>query len=1025
MLKSHEQFYSRNEKRLILVADDEQINLELLGFILQDYYEIIYANDGEEAMRLIKENANLLSLVLMDLMMPKIHGLDVLKWMKAESELQHIPVIVFTSDQSAEVESLKLGAIDFIPKPYPQAEVVLARLQRTIELAEDRDIIQSTERDNLTGLFNREYFYRYAEQYDMHHKDTAMDAIVVDVNHFHIINERYGKNYGNEVLRRIGQKVREMVRDNGGIVCRREADTFLVYCPHGKDYQAILDNAAMGLAGDENASENRIRLRMGIYSNVDKNIDIERRFDRAKLAADTVRNSFSKNIAIYDSKIYEAEIYDEQLMEDFQLAIDQRQFKVFYQPKFNIRSDIPVLVSAEALVRWQHPELGLVSPGVFIPLFEKNGLIHELDRYVWRETAAQIQDWKRRLGITVPVSVNISRIDMYDPYLVEGLMDLIKEFDITPNEFLLEITESAYTQDSEQIIERVNALRKIGFKIEMDDFGTGYSSLSMISALPIDALKLDMMFIRNAFGIERDLRMLEIIIDIADYLGVPTIAEGVETEEQLKALRDMGCDIVQGYYFSRPVPPEEYEVFINDRKKLGQSALQIEKTSQKFRENKKDLVSYVSIAQALSCGFESIYYVDTDTGHYVEFTAQGSYEDLQIENSGDDFFGDTQRNILRVAYPDDITRLSSSMRKDALMAQLLTEPRFSMTYRLVINGQPVYYNLKAIKPGGKDPRSIVIGVSNVDDQARHELDPENADTNSQELYHIAQALSSDFESIFYVNTETELYKVFSTSGAYEGFRVESSGENFFRVYRERFEKALCPEDKKTILELFDKKKLLEEFARQPVLTVTYRMVIDDKPTYYRMKLVFAEERGGSFIVIGISNIDEQVKREKEFAEAREEALRDALTGVKNKRAYSQEEERIDEAISRDEAGEFAIVLCDVNELKVINDTMGHKVGDSYIRAACIEICHTFQHSPVFRIGGDEFAAVLRGADYENRHELLSSIMDQNRDNRQTGGVTIACGLADYIPGKDMSVSTVFERADSLMYENKKLLKTDY
>ncbi|HAE80084.1 MAG TPA: diguanylate cyclase, partial [Lachnoclostridium sp.] len=170
--------------------------------------------------------------------------------------------------------------------------------------------------------------------------------------------------------------------------------------------------------------------------------------------------------------------------------------------------------------------------------------------YVWREAAAQIRDWKERLGFSVPVSVNVSRIDMYDPHLIETFTGILGEFHLTPQEFLLEITESAYTQDSKQMIDTVNQLRDLGFRIEMDDFGTGYSSLNMISSLPIDALKLDMQFIRAAFGERRDTRLLEVIIDIADYLGVPVIAEGVETEEQLTVLRNMGCDLVQGYYFS-------------------------------------------------------------------------------------------------------------------------------------------------------------------------------------------------------------------------------------------------------------------------------------------------------------------------------------------------------------------------------------------------------------------------------------------------------------------------------------------
>ncbi|MBQ8305339.1 MAG: EAL domain-containing protein [Blautia sp.] len=204
----------------------------------------------------------------------------------------------------------------------------------------------------------------------------------------------------------------------------------------------------------------------------------------------------------------------------------------------------------------------MISPGVFIPLFENNGLIPALDHYVWSEAAAQVRDWRDRLGITLSVSVNVSRIDLYDPQLIEKLQEIVEKNDLSYHDLLLEVTESAYTEDAEQIIEKVRGLRKVGFRIEMDDFGSGYSSLNMLSALPIDALKLDMQFVRTAFRERKDTRLLEAMIQLAESFEVPTIAEGVETAEQAFTLKTMGCDIIQGYYFSRPLPAEEFEIYL-------------------------------------------------------------------------------------------------------------------------------------------------------------------------------------------------------------------------------------------------------------------------------------------------------------------------------------------------------------------------------------------------------------------------------------------------------------------------------
>ncbi len=611
-------FPTLSGKRKLLVVEDEPINQEILHMILKDSYEIIRAFTGGEALDALNADAETLSLILLDLNLPDMHGLEVLRRIKRDARFAALPVIVMTADRDAEVESLTIGAIDFIPKPYPQPKVILARILRTIELSEDRDIIRLTERDQLTGLYNREYFYHYASQYDTFHKDTPTDAIVLDINHFHVINERYGKAFADELLTRIAESLRMSVKEAGGIICRRGADTFMIYCPHREDYADILELASVSLGTEK--STVRARLRMGVYSMADKAIEIERRFDRAKLAADTVKNSVTRAIGIYDDSLHDAEIFSEQLIEDFRAAIDEKQFLVYFQPKFDVRPDEPELCSAEALVRWNHPRLGMVSPGVFIPLFENSGLIQELDNYIWRATAAQIREWKDRLGVSVPVSVNVSRINMYDPDLAERMVAIVEACGLTCADLLLEVTESAYTEDSTQIIDAVMSLREAGFRIEMDDFGAGYSSLNMLSLLPIDALKLDMQFIRNAFKERKDTRLLEVVIRLAESLEVPTIAEGVETAEQMFTLKAMGCDIVQGYYFSRPVPPSEFEVFLKSKKR--DSPGEVRKTQ---KGSTRDRFTYAALHDPLTglynhSAFEILLH-DSDKDHIAVMIA--------------------------------------------------------------------------------------------------------------------------------------------------------------------------------------------------------------------------------------------------------------------------------------------------------------------------------------------------------------------------------------------------------------------
>lgn len=548
-------------KRKLLIVEDEFVNREILKNILLDDYEICEAEDGESALEILKSNKNNFSLILLDLFLPKLSGLELLNIIEGDGKLNNIPVIVLTSDKELEVQCLSYGASDFISKPYPDSSIIKARINRVIELFEDRQTIKSTERDALTRLYTRAYFYKYVADEDKNNPSQEMDAIAIGIRSFHVIKERFGAQFSDSLLVRFSKRLKAVMPNISGMVCRLEADTFIVYAKHIENYEEFHQEISSDLYVDLD-NKTPIQVQLGIYQNADKNLDIDVRFERAKRVLDKIRNNVIKTISIFDDKLKEKEMYEEELIEEFSTAIKEHQFVVFYQPKFNIKGDKPFLASAEALVRWKHPTKGLISPGIFIPLFEEKGLIQRLDLYVWNEAALQMKKWQEKYHKHVPVSVNVSRIDLYDPNLVETLLDIVKQNNLQTKDLYLEITESACTENVDIIIDKVNALREAGFMIEIDDFGTGYSSLSMINKIPLDALKIDMIFIRNAFRSQKDNQLIKIIIDIASYLKVPTIAEGVENKEQVEVLKELGCDLVQGYYFSKPVPEDEFAHFL-------------------------------------------------------------------------------------------------------------------------------------------------------------------------------------------------------------------------------------------------------------------------------------------------------------------------------------------------------------------------------------------------------------------------------------------------------------------------------
>lgn len=546
-------------QHLVLIVDDFEINRDILGMILEERYEILYAENGVDAMAKIGAYRDRLSIILLDLIMPEMDGYEVLSRVRSDELLRRIPVIVLTAEKDAELRALQMGAADFITKPFDVHEVILARVDRIIELSEGRQLISAAEYDKLTTLYDRNFFFEYANGIFRDHPDWRMDAIVINIEKFHSVNALHGYEFGDKVLKALGEEIRVFLRQTEGIASRSEADHFDIYCRQQDDYSVLISRLQTKM--NETFPKASIRLRMGVKQWVEGAEPILQ-FDQARAACNMVRGEFFAHLMVYDEEMRKREMLEQRLQNDLRAAVDNRDLVVFYQPKYNIQLDPPRLSSAEALIRWNHPELGMISPGVFIPLFEGNGQISILDNYVWAEAAGQIAAWRDKFGVTLPVSVNLSRVDVYDPALEDTLQGLIESNGLEPRDLKLEVTESAYTDNGDKMIEVMDRLRGRGFQIEMDDFGSGYSSLNMLSSLPIDVLKMDMRFVRNIEHSEKDFRLVKMVLDIARCLNVPVIAEGVETHSQMSMLRKEKCDLVQGYYFSRPLPPEEFEQFI-------------------------------------------------------------------------------------------------------------------------------------------------------------------------------------------------------------------------------------------------------------------------------------------------------------------------------------------------------------------------------------------------------------------------------------------------------------------------------
>ena len=422
------------------------------------------------------------------------------------------------------------------------------------DAAERKRIISATERDRVTSLYHWNYFLVYVSR--LERKEQLMDAAILNIERFRSINSLHGREFGDRVLKALGSLLERFSDETGGLASRSEADYFGIYCPHREDWQEVLERFQAQLNSE--FPDSTIHLRMGVMPG-HPDIGPVVQFDCARTACKKFRGTYISQAVIFDKEMWQREDRDQHLLNDLTRALENDEFSVYYQPKYDITGDQPKLSSAEALVRWKHPELGLISPGIFIPLFERTGRIVDLDTYVWKQAARQIADWRDRLGITLPVSVNLSRVDVFAPNLTSTLEEIIAQNSLNAADLKLEVTESAYTDNPEQLIQVLRQLRDKGYQCEMDDFGSGYSSLNMLSTLPIDILKMDIAFIRNIERNGKDLRLVSLVVDIARSLHLPVVAEGVETQGQLDLLRKAGCDLVQGYHFSRPLPADEFE----------------------------------------------------------------------------------------------------------------------------------------------------------------------------------------------------------------------------------------------------------------------------------------------------------------------------------------------------------------------------------------------------------------------------------------------------------------------------------
>ena len=550
-----------DSKRYVLVVDNDRQSAEALEEILSDRYMIFKAENDAKALEIIRTYKTGIALVLCDIETSAEDRDSIIQKMKESPELSAIPVIAVVRGENlkSEADALALGAVEVIVKPY-NPKVLQNRVSVVLDLYETSAMVDYFKHDWFDRIYSKEFFYKKAGAYIESNPNAEYNIICSDIEDFKIFKNHFGREEAKRILKETAEL---MLRISGEIgLCGRYAEDCFV-CLKKREESSFDRRKFFEKLHHEYLNRfGNTSVKWGIYEIKDTSVDIDMMCDCAKRAVNCAKGQYDKYFAVYDESMLSEKLREQNIVNALDAALGEEQITVYYQPKYNLHNG--KLVGVEALARWTHPKFGVISPGEFIPIFEKNGSIYRLDQYIWEHVCAQLSCWQDKGYSIFPASVNVSRADLYILNLVDVFESLTKKYSIDPTYLQVEITESAYAQNPGKIIETAEELWKRNFTIAMDDFGSGYSSMNMFSQMKTDILKLDLKFVQSETAKDEKFSILNDIVNMAHRLGMKVIAEGIENKEQAERLKSAGCDYAQGYFFSKPLSADDFEKLLKN-----------------------------------------------------------------------------------------------------------------------------------------------------------------------------------------------------------------------------------------------------------------------------------------------------------------------------------------------------------------------------------------------------------------------------------------------------------------------------
>lgn len=866
--------------------------------------------------------------------------------------------------------------------------------------------------DALTGLFYKRAFFDRAQKFIKQAQDEKEFCLVaIDIEHFKLFNEWYGTDAGDKFLADIAYRLNEACIARCGVAGYLGDDDFAIIVPNRRDLLEFLEADIIGRVREYEDSAGFMPA-FGVYFIEDKDMSVSAMYDRASIALAKIRGNYGSRMNFYEPGMMLKIEEEHLLLKEVPRALFGHEFVFFLQPKCNMTSG--KIIGAEALVRWKKPDGTTVPPSEFIPVLEKNGFITNLDKYIWEEVCHFLRSIIDRGVRPVPISINVSRVDIYSMDVPRFIGNLLRSYHLEPKLLEIEITESAYTEKMELINEVVNSLRKQGMSVHMDDFGSGYSSLNMLNDVNIDVLKLDMKFLsisENRMG--KGLGILEAVINMARMMGTKVIVEGVETKEQVNFLLDMGCEYAQGYFFYKPVPMEEFEtLLLNERKLFDYSGLQLKKNNQlHIRElMNENLFSETIVNNILGAiAFVECY------GDVVEIVrTNDTYARVIMSKDGDEnrhrypmeniYYEDRELflNIFKNAYANPLEGASGEFR--------YVKP----------DGIIVWYRIRVFFLREQDGHRMFYGsVTDIISEKQRELEINITEKKLESALRLSQI--NCFE--WHVYNDTCSFMNISVSEA-----MAAAGGVFTRKYTEitgfwdKFlgyvqQKFANYEEVVEFFKAFKNGNVLEARSMDIQFSADVAKSSWLRVTCEPMVNLMGEV---THIIGAFTDVTEEI-REKLLLEKK--AATDELTKVYNRYGgVGLIEDYLEEMSENDTA---VLMMLDLDNFKQANDVYGHSFGDKILVGLTAILRRYFREDDVIcRVGGDEFIILCKGINHDTVSKKTLEIVEKisQLDGGEANYKT-SCSLGYVmVPKEGRNFKELFNKADEAMYRAKKMGK---